>query len=318
MAVRAGKSSPRRRSPLVVAGVLAAAVLGTLLGLRAIRGGAGDAAATEASATGTPLDPRYFAPGACEAFSPTAGDRGETVFLDAGHGGIDPGGVGETESGQQITEAQETLPTELDTMALLRADGFRVVVSRTRDTTVLRLHPDDVANGAFTILGTHDDVAARDVCANMAHANVLVGIYFDAGASPDDAGALTAYDPTRPFAAENKRLAELIETDVLDAMNAQGWQIPDDGAQPDGTLGSAVVDPGSSLADKALAYNHILLLGPAEAGYFSTPSRMPGALTEPLYVTDPFEGSIANSPRGQHVMATGIADGIEEYFHARP
>jgi len=53
----------------------------------------------------TQLDPSAFAAGACEAFEPTKGDRQETVFLDAGHGGIDPGGVGATEAGKTIYEA---------------------------------------------------------------------------------------------------------------------------------------------------------------------------------------------------------------------
>jgi len=32
-------------------------------------------------------------------------------------------------------------PAELDAMAILRAQGYRVVVSRTQDTTVTRLTP---------------------------------------------------------------------------------------------------------------------------------------------------------------------------------
>ncbi len=42
----------------------------------------------------------------------------------------------------------------------------------------------------------------------------------------------------RPFAAVNLRLATLVQDDVLDAMDAQGWQIPDRGVQPDTQLGS--------------------------------------------------------------------------------
>src|ERR1700685_3980054 len=75
------------------------------------------------------IDPALFSPGACMAFSPTHGDRHETVFLDAGHGGIDPGAIGTTESGGGVDEASVNLPVELDTMALLRAQGYRVVVS---------------------------------------------------------------------------------------------------------------------------------------------------------------------------------------------
>ena len=55
------------------------------------------------------------------------------------------------------------------------------------------------------------------------------------------------------------------------------------------------------------------LLGPAKAGYFDTPSQMPGALIEPLFVTDPFEASIAASVHGQQVIAKALAEAIEQY-----
>lgn len=253
------------------------------------------------------------------AFAPTAGDRDETVFLDAGHGGIDPGGVGTTENGQTIYEADETLPVELDAMALLRAKGFEVVVSRTSNTTVLRLGSGDVSDGVLTLQGAHDDVAARDQCANDAKANVLVGIYFDAGGTPDNAGGLTAYDADRPFSAQNLRLADLLQGDEEAAMNAQGWAIPNDGVLPDTDLGSFVGNPADGgIAAQAAAYDHLLLIGPASAGFFSSPSQMPGAVIEPLYVTDPFEGSIAASAADQLVMAEGIADAVEQFLAPAP
>jgi N-acetylmuramoyl-L-alanine amidase len=257
------------------------------------------------------IDPSAFSSGACIAYPPTSGDRGRTVFLDAGHGGLDPGAVGTTASGQTIEEADLTLPIELDAMRLLRADGFRVVVSRTRPASVVRLTSGDVAGGLLTAQGVHADVAARDVCANAAGADALIGIYMDAGGG--GAGSVTGYDPARPFAAANLRLARLVQGDVLGAMNAQGWQIPDRGVQSDAGLGS-VSAAGSTLAGKAQAYGHLLLLGPADPGFFSTPSTMPGALIEPLFITDPFEGSIAASAHGQHVIAGGIARATEQYF----
>lgn len=272
-----------------------------------------------ASADGTSIDPGFFASGACVAFAPTSGNRHKTVFVDAGHGGTDPGGVGTTAAGQTIYEADETLPVELDAMALLRAEGFRVVVSRTKASTVLRLGPADTDAGVLSILGAHDDVAARDVCANDARANVLVGIYFDAGGSSQNAGSITAYDADRPFSAANIKLAGLLQTDVLAAMNAQGWDIPDDGTGPDTSLGSIAGDPADGgLAAAAAAYDHLLLIGPAATGYFSNPSEMPGAVIEPLYITDPFEGSIANSAHGQMIIAQGIATAVEQYFGEAP
>jgi N-acetylmuramoyl-L-alanine amidase len=44
---------------------------------------------------------------------------------------------------------------------------------------------------------------------------------------------------------------------------------------------------------------------------------MPGALIEPLFITDPFEGSIANSSLGQHVIASGIAHAVARFFTRR-
>jgi hypothetical protein len=191
--------------------------------------------------------------------------------------------VGETESGRTIEEADETLPVELDTMDLLRAKGFTVVVSRTGAETVLRPQPGDVSGGLFTVQGVHDDVAARDVCANMA-------------------------DSARSFSAQNLRLATLLQADVLNAMNAQGWGIPNLGVVDDSELG------GPALSTAAASYGHLLLLGPADPGWFTTPSQMPGALIEPVFITDPLEGTQIDSPSGQHVIAGGLAEAIEQYF----
>jgi N-acetylmuramoyl-L-alanine amidase len=188
-------------------------------------------------------------------------------------------------------------------------------VSRTGATSVVKLSPSDVSGGVLSLVGAHDDVAARDVCANDADANLLVGIYYDAGGSAANAGGLTAYDADRSFSSSNLRLANLLQTDVLAAMNAQGWGIPNDGVMPDDDLGSFVGDAASGgIAGEAAAYDHLLLIGPAASQFFTTPSQMPGAVIEPLYITDPYEGSIAASTHGQQVIAGGIAQAVEQYF----
>lgn len=257
---------------------------------------------------GVPVDRKRFEPDACIAFPPTHGDVHHTVFLDAGHGSIDPGGQGVTETGQTIYEAPSDLAIELSTMRLLRAEGYRVVVSRTTATEVAHLTPTDRTGPVLSVEGARADIAARDECANLSHATLLVGIYLDASATPLNAGCLTAYDTARPFAAKSQAFATLLQTDVLAHLNAHGWQIPDDGAQPDTTLG------GLPLTTTAASYNHLLLLGPEVPGWFTTPSTMPGALIEPLYISDPFEGTIATGRAGRSAIAHGTAEAIEQYF----
>lgn len=297
--------SVRRRGRVLAVLVLAAAAVAVWVAVPR----------PHAAAGGVPLDPGAFSPGACVAYPPTAGDRHTTVFLDAGHGGLDPGAVGTTSSGATVDEGTVTLPVELDTAALLRARGYRVVVSRTTDSNVVRLSPRELSGGVLSLQGAHDDVAARDVCANLAGAAVLVGIYFDSGASPQDAGCVTTYDTARPFSASDRRLAALLQRDVLSAMDARGWAIPDGGVQPDSVEGSLVpTTSDSTIAAKAATYGHVLLLGPADPGYFATPSRMPGALIEPLFVTDPFEGTLAASPAAQQVIAQGLARAVGQYL----
>lgn len=301
----------RHASGVVLAGVLFSTLAGcgtTQASPRAPTRSATSRTTAQLPAPGGPVDAKEFAPRACIAFAPTAGDNHHTVFIDAGHGGIDPGAQGVTETGQTIYEANETLPVTLDATARLRAEGYRVVVSRTGANNVARLSASDLTHGLLSPQGVHDDVAARDICANQAKATILLGIYFDAGTSEGNAGSITAYDAARSFAADNLRLATLVQNDVLASMNQHGWQIPNDGVASDTTLG------GPALTSAAAAYGHLLLLGPADPPWFTTPSQMPGALIEPLFITDPFEGTIANGTVGQQAIADGLAKAVAQYF----
>ena len=111
--------------------VLPAGANGAVLAAGSHSAGARTGGDGQSRSAGVEIDPGYFSPGACVAFPPTRGNRHLTVFLEAGHGGPDPGAVGTTRTGQVIYEADQTLPVVLDTTTILRRAGFRVLVSRT-------------------------------------------------------------------------------------------------------------------------------------------------------------------------------------------
>jgi N-acetylmuramoyl-L-alanine amidase len=272
---------------------------------RAPRPPAPSLTATPSAVPAGPLDPGKFAPGACVAFAPARGNRHLTVFLDAGHGGRDPGGNGYTDSGHEVTEAVVNLRVEMAAMTLLTQQGYRVVVSRTGPGPVHPVGPGDLQGGGMVPHAVRADIAARDVCANMAKANLLIGIYMNAYWG--GAGSVTIYCGARPFSAESHRFAQLLQHEVLAALNAHKYDIPNDGVLADDQMGSS-----SDYA--ASTYGHLMLLGPAKRGYFSTPSQMPGALIEPLFLTDPFEASLAATTRGQNLIATGITRAVNNYF----
>ncbi|MCW3045341.1 MAG: cell wall hydrolase/autolysin [Actinobacteria bacterium] len=298
-----------RRALLALSALVLAA---TLIGRAAVRGPTtAPAAAPSLTPKATPASSAdsTFAAGACRTLAPTTRGRGQTVLLDAGHGGPDPGASGTTTTGKRVNESQLTLPVVLAAAASLRADGYRVTLSRTVDTSVARLGPGDVTrSGLLSLAGEHADTQARVTCANRSGAAALVSVHFNAFSDPTARGSLTAYDSARTFSASNRQLAQLVEGDVVAALNAAGWQVPDRGIIDDATLNAP------ALSAQANAYGHLLLLGPAAAGWLSTPSAMPGVLVEPFFLANATEATVAADPAGQQAIAAGITRAIEQFL----
>ncbi len=251
--------------------------------------------------------PGEFSSGACVAVRATNGNH-RTVFIDPGHGGPDPGAQA-IYNGKLIDERTQTLAVALDMVPLLQKAGYRVVLSRMRDTSVVQVTPQYVANGQYTIAGEHADISARVDCANDAHAQLLLSIHFNSYSDPTVGGTETLYDDARPFTPSNLRFANLVQRDVLSGMATAGWTVPDRGVTPDSAGGTP------ALTAQGAAYGHLLELGPAEPGWFDHPSRMPGALCEPLFLTDPGEAAVAVSPHGRQVLAQAFVKAIGDYFN---
>ena len=240
--------------------------------------------------------------GACMSFAPVGAATPKTVFIDPGHGGLDPGVVG-VAGGRQVLEKDVTLAVGTRLAKLLEADGYRVVMSRTKDSSVTRLSPSDSVTGALTASAEHRDLVTRAACANAASASVLLSIHFNAFDDPSVGGAETFYDSARPFAAENKRLADDVQNAVVSAVGSTDRGVWTD----DQVVGPALTTSGS-------LYGHLIELGPAETGWVDNPSRMPGALVEPLFLTNDAEARLAASASGQDRIAVALKNGLEKYL----
>lgn len=251
-----------------------------------------------------------FTDTACVAYGSTGHDRHTTVFIDSGHGGPDPGASGTAPDGTVLQEKRLTLAVALDALPLLRADGYRVAMSRIDDSPVARLTSGSLTGGVYSIQGEHADVAARVDCANAARAQLLLSIHFDSYQDPSVGGVETLYDADRPFSDRNLRFAQIVQQSIIAGLASHGWTVPDRGVQVDTVAGTP------ALSSQGASYGHLLILGPAKPGWFDHPSQMPGALSEPLFLTDGGEAAVAESRSGQQALALAFVAAINQYFQS--
>jgi N-acetylmuramoyl-L-alanine amidase len=242
--------------------------------------------------------------GACMTLPPTRAGSGQTVFLDPGHGGLDPGVV--VGSGaRQVLEKDATLAVASRLSDLLRADGYRIAMARTQDTTVIKLAGTDSVMGSLVASAVHRDLAARAACANATGALVLLSIHFDAFSDPSVGGTETFYDSARTFAEANRRLAIAVQAALVAALGTA-----DRGVWTDDQIAAPTLTSSGS------TYGHLIELGPKASGWVDEPSQMPGALAEPLFLTNPREARLAGDPAGQKQIAAALEAGLVKFLTA--
>ena len=205
----------------------------------------------------------------------------------------------------QVLEKDVALAVATRLSDLLRGAGYRVVMARTQDTTVIKLSASDSVYGSLTASAEHRDLAARAACANAAGAAALVSIHFDAFADPTVGGTETFYDSARTFAPANQKLASDLQSALVAALGTS-----DRGVWTDDQLAAP------TLTSTGSSYNHLIELGPMSAGWVDAPSQMPGALVEPLFLTNPAEARVAADPSGQQAIAAALAAGLVNFLTA--
>jgi N-acetylmuramoyl-L-alanine amidase len=230
------------------------------------------------------------------------------VYLDPGHGGVDQGTRGLTADGEEVLEKTVTLAVAQRTAALLRNDGIGVVLSRTDDSLPGSQPADYTADGTvLTPAGVLRDLQRRIDRANASGAQVLLSLHQNGFTDPAVGGSETFFDPDRPFSAENERLAHLVQSDVIASLHDAGLDVPDRGVTDDTTL------QGDDLGALGVPYNHLVLLGPAVPGKLQA-SQLPGALSEPLFLTNPPEANAVSQPEIQDALARAYSRALEDFL----
>lgn len=110
-----------------------------------------------------------------------------TIFIDAGHGGSDPGA-----SGNGLREKDITLDISKRVQSLLLGQGYHVIMSRENDTYL--------------------DLEERSKKANDANANLLVSIHINAGGG---SGIETWWNDKNSHAKGSEQLAKDVQSEII-------------------------------------------------------------------------------------------------------
>ena len=234
----------------------------------------------------------------------------QTVFLDPGHGGIDSGAIHRNARGVvDLQEKNVNLAVALKTAELLRAKGYRVILSREKDQRPGR---DKDVNGDGRI--THrDGLQAAVDAANESGADLFISIHSNGNRDPDTSGIEAYYCADRDFADEGRRLAGLVKDNLLKALKDIDYKATNRGVKND-----------SVLFPWARGRGHLFVLGPARVSSWgwgwnrrsSHPraTKMPGALGEGLFLSNDVEARLLASREGQSALARGYAAAVVAYF----
>lgn len=221
------------------------------------------------------------------------GPRGRTVVLDPGHGGSEIGASFVLADGTLLREKDLTLRVARRVAALLEAQGYRVVLTRTDDRPVNSENRDLTGDGWVDLA---DELQARIDLANNQNAAVFFSIHFNGHFDPTLAGPEVYYSPTHPLAAANRRLAQITWDTLSRALQAAGYPNNGRGVLPDTVTGGPLY----------------LLGAPGQPPVRAL--RMPAVLAEALYLTNPDDASRLRDERLLETIARAYAAALHQFL----
>ena len=215
------------------------------------------------------------------------------IVLDPGHGGAEVGTSYTFPDGYILREKDLTLAVATKVAAILRPGGYTVLQTRTTDSWVDSGRKDVTGDGHVDL---SDDLQMRVDLANSAHATLFLSIHFNGYEDTPMSGTTSYYDDARPFSHRSEYFAELMDREMVNALQGIGYHAVNRGVQTDGQA----VGKGS----------HFYVLGPDA----TRPIQMPGVLEEGLFLTNPADAALLRNPHTLDVLAQAYAKAIVDYY----
>jgi N-acetylmuramoyl-L-alanine amidase len=251
-----------------------------------------------AAADGPDGGPGQAAPGRAEAWLTVANERVYpprpgfiTVALDPGHGGPNDGAVG----ADGTREADLNLDIGLRLARMLESAGVRVVLTRHTDRAVNEPPRDLTGDGRAD---ETDELAARPDIANQARADLFIAIHNNVAVNRAVGGPSTFYVAERTFGERSERLARLVQAEMVATLRefaTEDWRPYDHGA---------------------LTYPYYVLRD-YDPPRLIRPTRMPGVLSEGLFLSNPRELRLLQRPVVRQAMAAAYYRAIAAYLADR-
>jgi len=220
---------------------------------------------------------------------------GRVVAIDPGHGGTEIGAQHNFPDGTVLLEKDLNLKVALKVADLLTKAGYRPVLTRTSDKQVN--DPPVLVTGRYPI-GLGDDLQARVDIANNAKAELFLSIHFNANRDSSMHGSEVYYSEDRPFTADSRRFAQLIQQNLVNGLAGIGYQ--EVGVVK---MDMSALGPGE----------HFYVLGP-QSDIIVRPSEMPAALAEGLFLSNDDDATMLRDEHTLDVIALAYAKAIHQYF----
>ena len=221
--------------------------------------------------------------------------KGKIIVIDPGHGGKDPGALG-----NGLKEKTIVLNTAKKLGELLKKRGYKVHYTRSNDTFI--------------------NLKSRTAFANKKNADMFISIHTNAAPNkkqaPNFSGVETFFlSPAR--SERSKNAAALENKGDLEDMNEFSQETFLN------FLNREKIIASNKLAIDIQGYilNSVQKFKSKDGGVREAPfwvlvgATMPAVLIELGYISHPDEGKLLGKNEYQNALANGIANGVDAYFH---